>query len=152
MGVEVLEEPVGGVSHLSQVEDVRGGVVLRASRDRGPPHDYGPVARVRAPDDVVDVRPLDVHPRRQHDVGPPEIRLGRALRILVDEPHVPRCGQVRGDDQQALGRHERPHAAAKKRIRVLERAERLRVLRKHAQDPAATGWSVRRAHDFWRAV
>src|SRR5207249_4181907 len=79
-------------------------------------------------------------------VGPAEVVIGCRARVLVDESDVPRLGQIRGHREQPLGRHERAHAPAEERVRVLESAERASVDRIHAEDPAPRGRGVGRAH------
>jgi hypothetical protein len=76
---------------------------------------------VRAPVDIVDLRPLDVHAAREDGVRPLEVGGRRAAHVLVDETDLPVLGQVFRDHQDALGRHER--LDAHDRIGVLERPE-----------------------------
>jgi len=60
----------------------------------------------------------------------------RGPGVLVDEARLPRLGQVGGDDQEPLRRHERARAAPEQRIRALERAERAGVPRIDEEDTA----------------
>ena len=89
VGVEVLEEPVGAVAQLAQMQHVGLGIVLGAAGRRGPPHRHGPALRMRPRDHVVDVAALDVHARHEDRVGPPEVACGGSARALVHEAHLP---------------------------------------------------------------
>jgi len=65
---------------------------------------------------------LRMHAGSQHDIGPSEVSIARAADVLVDEAHLPRGRQVRGNGQNALRRHQRH--------RVREEAKRIREARK----------------------
>jgi len=129
MGVEVLDDAVGGIAELADVQEVGLRIVLGTARDRGPAEDDHAPVTVRARDDVVDEGALHVHPRHQHRVRPLKIRVAGGAGVLVDEADVPRFREVAGHDEQALRRHERADTAAKKRICILKGAERRSVPR-----------------------
>jgi hypothetical protein len=144
--IEILDQPVGGIAELADMQDVGVGIVLGTPGDgRTAEHDRTSVA-VRAPNHVVDARTLHVHARDEDRVGPAEIVLARGARVLVDEAHVPRVRQIGGHGEQTLRRHERSHTPAEKRVRVLKGPEGARVDGIHAENPAPRGRCVRRAH------
>ena len=144
--VEILEEPVRRVAELAQVQDVGVGVELGASRHRGPAEDDGLAVSMGARDQVEDLRALDVHARGQHRVRPAEVGVRGAPRVLVHEAQLPRRGQVRGDDEKPLGRHERADAAAEERIGMLEGPEGARVGGVDAEDATAARRPIARSH------
>src|ERR1700674_504685 len=78
---------------------------------------------------------LDMHATDEYRLRPFEVfRRGRA-DVLVDETDRPTGGEISGDQQQTLRRHERLDAVGQ-RIGMFECAERRRIARKHAQDAA----------------
>ena len=136
MRVEVTDDRVGGVAELAHVQQIRVRIVFGTPGHRRPPqHDHA-IAGVGPANDALDLAALDVHAGDEHGVGPAEVRVAGGGDVLVDEPHLPALRQVRGDHQQALGRHERPHAPAEEGVGVLERAERRRIAWRDAEDVA----------------
>ena len=106
----------------------RGGGRRAAQHDRS----AGPV---RADDDVLNLFPLDVHAGGEHDVGPAQVVLRGGPDVLVDEPDFPAGRRQRGDEQDALRRHERLDRAHQWES-VVECGKRPGVLREEAQNPA----------------
>ena len=111
----------------------------------GPPSMTTLPGRVRALGDIVNLRRLDVHAADQDDVGPLEFGGGRLADILVDEADRPPFRHIGRDQEQALRRHEGAHPLHQP-IGVVEGAERGRVVRENAQDPASVLDWDRAAH------
>jgi hypothetical protein len=101
---------------------------------------------VGAPDDLVDLRALHVHARDEDDVGPGEVLARRGARVLVDEADLPGFGEIRGDRQEALRRHEGADPPTEERVSVLEGAERARIRRIDAENAAMIGRAIGRPH------
>src|SRR6267142_2537721 len=91
--IEVLDQPVGRVPQLAEVQHVRVEVVLGAARHGGTAEHHGPAVGVGARDHVVDARPLHVHARDEDGIGPAEVVVGGRARVLVDEADLPLRGQ-----------------------------------------------------------
>jgi hypothetical protein len=89
---------------------------------------------VGAAGDVQHRLALDVHAADEHRVRPVELAIVGRADILVNEPNFPAFGQIGGDQQDALRRHERLHAH--QLVGMLEGSERRRVAWKDAQDMA----------------
>jgi hypothetical protein len=136
--VERGDQPIGGVAELADVQIIEIRVELGGAGHRGAAeHGYfsdSPGAR----SNVANLRALHVHAADHHDVGPGKVLAARPTDVLVDKAHRPHLGQIRGDQQQPLRRHESPHAA-QQRIGMRKRAERRRVGRKNAQDTPLVG-------------
>ena len=77
---------------------------------------------MRAPADIVHLPTLDMHAADQYGFCPFEILRRRGADVLVDEADRPMLGQIGGDQQQPLGRHESPDAAGQG-IGIFECAE-----------------------------
>jgi hypothetical protein len=127
------DQVVGRIAQLADMEIVERGIVIRTGADRGAANRDGQIERMRPAADIVHLLTLDMHATDEHRVRPFEVFLGGGTEVFVDETDRPVRGQIGCDQQQALRRHEGPHAVSQG-IRVLERAERRRVARKDAQD------------------
>jgi hypothetical protein len=133
--IEQGNEPVGAVADLADVQIIEIRVHFRCARHRWTAECRHLAGRFRAAGDVVNLRRLNVHAADKDDIGPGEIRGAGRLDVLVNEADRPWLGHIGRDQQQALWRHERAHAA-EEMIGVRERAERGRVGGKHAENSA----------------
>jgi hypothetical protein len=117
------------------MEQVDVGIVVGCGGDRGAAQRDDLADIMRAPRDVVDARPLDVHARDENHVGPRELLRRGALNVLVDEHHLPLFRDQFHHQQDALWRHEALHVAHE-REGVVEGAEAVAVTREDAEDLA----------------
>ena len=77
--VEPLEKPQRRVAHLAAMEQVDVGIIIGRGRNRRPAQRDDLARVMRAPRDVVDAVPLDVHAGNENHVGPREfLRRARA--------------------------------------------------------------------------
>ena len=143
--IEAGDQPIGGISHLADVEIVDVGIHLGRGGCRGAAQHHDLAGCVRALGDIVDLLALHVHAADQDDVGPFELGGGGLADILVDEADRPSFRHVRRDQEEALRRHEGAHPLHQP-IGVVEGTERGRVMRKNAQDPASVLDWDRAAH------
>ena len=128
-------QSVGGLADLADMEIVEVGIHFRRAGHRWPAERGHLAGGFRAAGDVVNLRRLDVHAADQDGIGPGEIGGAGRPDILVDEADRPWLGHVGRDQQQALRRHEGAHPPEQV-IGVGKRAERGRIGRKYAKDPA----------------
>jgi hypothetical protein len=143
--IKPRDQIVGPVADLADVEIVGFRIIFRRRGDGRSAQHRRFAGRLRASDDVVDLRRLDVHAADQHHVRPGKVGLARRAEILIDEADRPPLGQIGCDHQKPLRRHERAHAPHQ-RIGVRERAERVRVGREYAEDPALIPDGKRATH------
>ena len=131
-----LEQLIGGVAELADMEIVERRIIIRARADRGTAERDRQVELMGAAADVVHVLALDVHAADEDGLRPFELFPRRAAEILVDELDLPFLGQIGREQQQALRRHEGADAVGQ-RVGMLERAERRRVTREDAENMPA---------------
>jgi hypothetical protein len=134
------DEGIGGIAKFAHVHVIEFGIVLGATGNRRAAERRDATVQVGPTIDIVDLRLLICMPLTK--TASAQVKsAARATDVLIDEPHVPIRRHVVRDDQDALRRHERFHPD--EGIGVLERAERGRVMRKHAQDIARHVCSAR---------
>ena len=128
-------QPVGGLADLADMEIVEVRIHFRRARHRWPAERGHLAGGFGAAGDVVNLRRLDMHAADQDGIRPREIGGAGRRDILVDEANRPLLGHIGRDQQQALRRHEGAHPP-EQMIGVGKRAERGRIGRKYAKDPA----------------
>jgi hypothetical protein len=134
IAIEPGDQRVGGVADLADMDIVEFAVELGTGGDRRTADRAHLAVRMGAAGDVQHRLPLNMHAADEHRVCPVELAIVGRADILIDELDLPAFGQIGGDQQDALRRHERLHAH--QLVSVLERSERWRVARKDAQDAA----------------
>ncbi len=70
---QLLDQAVGGVAELADMEIVELRIILRAGTHRGPAQRHRAAGRVGAGADIVHLLALDVHAADEHRVRPCEI-------------------------------------------------------------------------------
>ena len=141
-GVEPRDQPVGAVAELPDMEVVELRIHLRRARHRGTTQRGDLAGGSRAARDVANLPGLDVHAADQDHVGPGNVGFGRGRNVLVNEADRPAFGHIGRDQQQSLRRHERTHVMHQP-VGMGKSAERRRVNRKNAQNPARAAHRLR---------
>src|SRR5438034_2247438 len=90
MGVEVLDDAVGGIAELADVQEVGLRIVLGTARDRGPAEDDHAPVTVRARDDVVDEGAL----RSEEHTSELQSHSDLVCRLLLEKKKTTRPGSL----------------------------------------------------------